>query len=144
MGLFGDDSFADVNELKIPKLEEIPKRTILQYEKELIGFYVTGNPLDAYVGSLYYYTPLRKISDASEVLDGKYFSVAGIISDCRIRNTRQGDSMAILTLEDFNGKMEIVVFQKFIVTLPGCFIRRMQSALKENSVSMNVNEKFRR
>ena len=112
MGLFGDDSFADVNELKIPKLEEIPKRTILQYEKELIGFYVTGNPLDAYVGSLYYYTPLRKISDASEVLDGKYFSVAGIISDCRIRNTRQGDSMAILTLEDFNGKMEIVVFPK--------------------------------
>ena len=112
MGLFGDDSFADVNELKIPELEEIPKRTILQYEKELIGFYVTGNPLDAYVGSLYYYTPLRKISDASEVLDGKYFSVAGIISDCRIRNTRQGDSMAILTLEDFNGKMEIVVFPK--------------------------------
>ena len=84
----------------------------MQYEKELIGFYVTGNPLDAYVGSLYYYTPLRKISDASEVLDGKYFSVAGIISDCRIRNTRQGDSMAILTLEDFNGKMEIVVFPK--------------------------------
>ena len=112
MGLFGDDSFADVNELRIPELEEIPKRTILQYEKELIGFYVTGNPLDAYVGSLYYYTPLRKISDASEVLDGKYFSVAGIISDCRIRNTRQGDSMAILTLEDFNGKMEIVVFPK--------------------------------
>ncbi|MFV0602267.1 DNA polymerase III subunit alpha [Phascolarctobacterium faecium] len=112
MGLFGDDSFADVNELRIPELEEIPKRMILQYEKELIGFYVTGNPLDAYVGSLYYYTPLRKISDASEVLDGKYFSVAGIISDCRIRNTRQGDSMAILTLEDFNGKMEIVVFPK--------------------------------
>ena len=112
MWLFGDDSFADVNELRIPELEEIPKRTILQYEKELIGFYVTGNPLDAYVGSLYYYTPLRKISDASEVLDGKYFSVAGIISDCRIRNTRQGDSMAILTLEDFNGKMEIVVFPK--------------------------------
>ena len=49
MGLFGDDSFADVNELRIPELEEIPKRTILQYEKELIGFYVTGNPLDAYV-----------------------------------------------------------------------------------------------
>ena len=45
MGLFGDDSFADVNELRIPELEEIPKRTILQYEKELIGFYVTGNPL---------------------------------------------------------------------------------------------------
>ena len=38
MGLFGDDSFADVNELRIPELEEIPKRTILQYEKELIGF----------------------------------------------------------------------------------------------------------
>ena len=112
MGLFGDEGFADINELKIPKLEEIPKRTILQYEKELIGFYVTGNPLDAYVGSLYYFTPLRKMAEAGEVLDGKYFSVAGIISDCKIRNTRQGDSMAILTLEDFNGKMEIVVFPK--------------------------------
>lgn len=102
---------AVINELRIPELEEIPKRTILQYEKELIGFYVTGNPLNAYVGSLYYYTPLRKISDASEVLDGKC-SCCNVISDCRIRNTRQGDSMAILTLEDFNGKMEIVVFPK--------------------------------
>ncbi len=112
IGLFGDESFADVNELKIPSLAEIPKRTILQYEKELIGFYVTGNPLDAYAGVLQYYTPLRTITEATESSDGKYFSVAGIIAECRIRNTKSGASMAIITLEDFNGKMEIVVFPK--------------------------------
>lgn len=143
MGLFGDEGFADINELKIPKLEEIPKRTILQYEKELIGFYVTGNPLDAYVGSLYYFTPLRKMAEAGEVLDGKYFSVAGIISDCKIRNTRQGDSMAILTLEDFNGKMEIVVFQKFTERQPDCFIWKMLSVLRVSSALMSVNARYR-
>lgn len=112
MGLFGDDSFAQINELNIPSLEEMPKRTILQYEKELIGFYVTGNPLDDYAGALKKFTPLRTLASGSEGLDGKYFSVAGIISDCRIRNTRQGDSMAILTLEDYNGSLEIVIFPK--------------------------------
>ncbi|WP_177566208.1 DNA polymerase III subunit alpha [uncultured Phascolarctobacterium sp.] len=112
MGLFGDDSFADVNELLIPKLDEIPKRTILQYEKELIGFYVTGNPLDAYIGSMHRYIPIRKMMEATENMDGKYFSVAGIITECKIRNTRQGDSMAILSLEDFTGRLEIVVFPK--------------------------------
>lgn len=112
IGLFGDENFAEVNELKIPTLQEIPKRTILEYEKELIGFYVTGNPLDDYLNAMHRYTPLRQITEASEKLDGKYFSVAGIISECKIRNTRRGDAMAILTLEDFNGKLEIVVFPK--------------------------------
>lgn len=112
VGLFGDESFADVNELKIPELQEIPQKMILQYEKELIGFYVTGNPLDAYAANMYRYTSLRWISESDETFDGKYFNVAGIISECRICNTRQGDSMAVFTLEDFNGKLEIVVFPK--------------------------------
>ena len=140
MGLFGDESFAEVNELKIPRLDEIPKRTILQYEKELIGFYVTGNPLEAYAGSLQYYTPLRKIIEANESQDGKYFSVAGIVSDCRIRNTRQGDSMAILTLEDFNGTMEVIVFPK-VYRATARFLYQENAIAIEGKLSINERER---
>ena len=45
-------------------------------------------------------------------MDGKYYSIAGLISGVRLRTTKSGDTMAVLTLEDFSGRIEVVVFTR--------------------------------
>ena len=113
MGLFTDENdFSDVNEIALPDLDEMPRALIQQNEKQLIGFYVTGHPLDDYREALKKYTPLYTLMDDDTLYDGKSLQVAGITTSCVIRNTRQGDSMAVLTLEDLTGKMDVLVFPK--------------------------------
>lgn len=111
MGLFGDDSFAESNRILLPDLPETPRSLLLKNEKELIGFYVTGHPLDGYKKALEQVTPLYTLLDDSPaVQDGAFVTVGGIVSLCDIKVTKKGDSMAVLLLEDFGGKLEIVVF----------------------------------
>jgi DNA polymerase-3 subunit alpha len=113
IGLFSDENdFSDVNEIALPKMDEMPKEVILQNEKELIGFYVTGHPLDDYAEALKKYTPLYSLFEEGNLYDGKVVKVAGIITSCAIRNTKMGDTMAILTIEDLTGKLDVVVFPK--------------------------------
>jgi len=113
LGLFSDENdFSDVNEIILPDVDEIPKEVILQNEKELIGFFVTGHPLDDYRDSLKKYTPLFSLMEDENAYDGKTLKVAGIITSCNIKTTKRGDTMAILTLEDLTGKMDVIVFSK--------------------------------
>ena len=81
-------------------------------EKKIVGFYVTGHPLDSYSAALENYTQIYKLTEASEEMDGKYYSIAGLISGVRLRTTKSGDTMAVLTLEDFSGRIEVVVFTR--------------------------------
>ena len=48
MGLFGDDTGVDADEITPPEIEELPQAELLAIEKEITGFYVTGHPLDQY------------------------------------------------------------------------------------------------
>lgn len=109
LGLFGDDSFG-VTEIKLPPLPEIPKQLILQNEKEIIGFYVTDHPLSDYKQMLQRFMPLHQFGGETQVQDGQFVRVAGIITDCTIKNTKRGDTMAVLTLEDFSGRFPVIVF----------------------------------
>ncbi|MBQ7884076.1 MAG: DNA polymerase III subunit alpha [Phascolarctobacterium sp.] len=113
IGLFSDEnSFSEVNEIALPQMDEMPQDYILQNEKELIGFFVTGHPLDNYRDVLKKFTPIYTLQDEDAVVDGQYITIAGIITSCSIRNTRQGESMALLTLEDHTGRIEVIVFPK--------------------------------
>lgn len=85
---------------------------MLENEKKIVGFYVTGHPLDSYSAALENYTQIYKLTEASEEMDGKYYSIAGLISGVRLRTTKSGDTMAVLTLEDFSGRIEVVVFTR--------------------------------
>jgi DNA polymerase-3 subunit alpha len=113
IGLFEDDSFAEVNDIKLPDLDEMPQSLQLKKEKELLGFYVSGHPLDSYKQALAKFTPLHALEDEeSTVRDGQLVQVAGLISQLDLRITKKGDSMAILNLEDFTGHLKVVVFPK--------------------------------
>ncbi len=112
IGLFGDDQSFGMPEIRLPQLDEFPKQVILQNEKEIIGFYVTDHPLSEYKNVLQRFMPLHQFMGETQVADGQIVRVAGIISACSIKNTKKGDTMAVLTLEDFSGRFPIIAFPK--------------------------------
>ena len=112
LGLFGDDQTFGMEEIKMPQLPEIPKQTLLQYEKELLGFYVTDHPLSEYKEVMQRFMPLHQFIGETQVQDNQFVRVAGIISGCTIKTTKSGDTMALLTLEDFTGRFPVIVFPK--------------------------------
>jgi len=109
------DKFEDEENFKktfqdIPNIPEWPENQLLAYEKEMIGFYITKHPLAQFEKMLRVYstcstTDLRTRSDGDEVLLG------GIISKAKFTTTRKtNEKMAIVTLEDLNGTVEVLVF----------------------------------
>lgn len=112
LGLFGDDQTFGMEEINMPLLPEIPKQTLLQYEKELLGFYVTDHPLSEYKAVMQRFMPLHQFIGETQVQDNQFVRVAGIISGCTIKTTKSGDTMALLTLEDFTGRFPVIVFPK--------------------------------
>ena len=112
LGLFGDDQSFGMEEVQLPDLPEIPEQKLLQYEKELLGFYVTGHPLNDYKQVLESFMPLHQFIGETQVQDNQPVKVAGIISGCTIKTTKSGDTMALLTLEDFTGRFPLIVFPR--------------------------------
>ena len=112
VNLFGDEETLAATEILLPNIEELSKSIILQNEKELLGFYVTDHPLSEYQEALKRYMPLYQFLGETAIKDGQPVRVAGIISNCNIKNTKRGDTMALLTLEDFSGRFPIIVFSR--------------------------------
>jgi DNA polymerase-3 subunit alpha len=93
----------------LPETEEWEHGQVLIYEKETIGFYITGHPL------LRYADKLKLITDAdseriSEMRDKDTVTVAGIVSHKREIATKRKDTMAYLTIEDLKGSYTGIVF----------------------------------
>lgn len=90
--------------------KEFSQAELLSFEKELLGLYVSADPLDRHRETLgLYCTPLSRIASIGE---GQQTTVGGRIKKIRRISTRSGDQMAFLTLEDGGGEAEITVFPK--------------------------------
>lgn len=111
IGLFGEETLNEADELILPDIPEIPKDQILALEKEITGFYVTGHPLDAYRDKMNHFTPLSELV-SGEYGDGKSVKVAGLIMNAKRITTRNGDMMCFMVLEDFTEQMEVIVFPR--------------------------------
>jgi len=90
-------------------IEEWPENELLTYEKEVLGFYITGHPLTRYEDDLKRCAntdtaDILKLDDRSEV------RVGGVVSSIKEINTRKGALMARIALEDLKGFIEVVVF----------------------------------
>jgi DNA polymerase-3 subunit alpha len=82
---------------------------MLAFEKELLGFYVTGHPLSEYAEILQRYE-LASSGQLARLQDGQMTRIGGIISKLTPKTTRQGKPMALMTLEDLDGSVEVLVF----------------------------------
>lgn len=106
-------------EIKMPNVGEYPKELILSFEKEVLGFYISGHPLQEYQGLLEKYTT-AKTSDFyldeetghMHVADNSKATIGGMIVDKKIKYTKNDKIMAFLTVEDLVGSIEVLVFPK--------------------------------
>jgi DNA polymerase-3 subunit alpha len=81
----------------------------LKYEKETIGFYVSGHPLKHFANELAWFTDASSAS-ILENSTGSEVSLAGIPGKVLPKITRKGDKMAIVILEDLNGSIEVILW----------------------------------
>lgn len=87
------------------------KLETLGFEKELLGFYVTGHPLDAYAGALES-TRFSRVSDAMAVEETESMKLAGMIVSVEKKFTRKdGKPFAVIILEDFTGPIEMTAWE---------------------------------
>jgi DNA polymerase-3 subunit alpha len=93
----------------LPNHVEWDEREKLRREKEALGFYITGHPLDRYREEVRRFTTCS-IQDLGLLTDKTTVRVAGVIEELKIKRTKRGDKMAVLTLEDQTGSTEVVVF----------------------------------
>ncbi|MEG1537714.1 MAG: DNA polymerase III subunit alpha, partial [Clostridiales bacterium] len=108
---FGMSAEANAPVIELEQRPEYPFKELLDMEKEMIGFYVSGHPLDVYGEKLYRKTTHR-ISQLLMVEDGNRVRTAGMISGLVRRYTKKGDQMAGFILEDQQNNIRCTVFPK--------------------------------
>ena len=106
-------------QITMPKVEEFPREEMLALEKEVLGVYVTGHPLEEYeegwrknITAMTTDFIVDEDTDEAKVSDGQMVTVGGIVSDRVIKITKTGKNMAFVTLEDLVGSVEVLVFPK--------------------------------
>ena len=107
-------------DIKFPDVGEFPKEVLLAFEKEVLGIYISGHPLED-DAALWKKNITAKTSDfyvneeegiASGLTDGRKYVVGGMINAISVKTTKQNRMMAFLTLEDLVGNMEVMLFPR--------------------------------
>ncbi len=106
----GSESSYKSKALYLEKAEPVSKKESLAWEKELLGFYVSGHPLDAVKGKLNGSTTV--IKDLDNVQTTRDYIVAGLIKSIKKIVTKKGDPMVFAQLEDFTGSIEVIIFPR--------------------------------
>ena len=109
--LGGAGEEAHVTPIKLPAIEEVKGREKLQWEKELLGVYSISHPL-MQLGIDLSAATTCSCAELDERYDGKGVTLAGVITSMRTINTKKGDPMAFVQLEDLQGACEVVFFPK--------------------------------
>jgi len=103
---------------EVPRKQELPNvpewsdSELFAYEKECLGFYLSGHPLSTYEDIIKYYTTANS-STLSECFYGTEMFMAGMISSVRNTTTKKNDPMVFFTLEDLEGVTDAVVWPKY-------------------------------
>jgi DNA polymerase-3 subunit alpha len=95
--------------LEVPDVEPWSNREKLRREKEALGFYITGHPLDRFADEMDRLTTCP-IQGLFHLKDKAAVRVAGVIENPRMKRTKKGDKMAIVNLEDTTGSIEVILF----------------------------------
>ena len=111
--------------VEIPDIGEFDKDERLRYEKEMLGIYVSGHPLDSFSEALQHIASCS-ISEINEQMDGVTLILCGIMTGIRMQTTKKGDLMAYASLGDREGDIDLLIFPR---TLP-----QVRSQLEENNI----------
>ncbi len=116
---FADEEDKQEMEISYPDIGEYSKEQLLALEKEVMGIYVSGHPLESYEELLKKNVTHNTLDFAldeetgeTKVNDGEMAVVGGIISVKTVKTTRNNSMMAFITLEDMAGAVEVILFPK--------------------------------
>ncbi|WOO35176.1 DNA polymerase III subunit alpha [Anaerocolumna sp. AGMB13020] len=116
---FADEEDKQEMEISFPNIGEYSKEQLLALEKEVMGIYVSGHPLESYEELLKKNVTHNTLDFAldeetgeTKVNDGEMAVVGGIISVKTVKTTRNNSMMAFITLEDMAGAVEVILFPK--------------------------------
>ncbi len=111
--LFGDSKEMVTARLEIENLTEFNPRDILDLEKETMGFYISGHPLDSYREEISK-IPHVLSSEIDTIADGSKALFIGKVEDVTVKISKKGNKFGILNIMDFHGNIEITVFEKML------------------------------
>ncbi len=106
-------------QITFPEVGEFLKEDILAFEKETLGIYLSGHPMEAYEDT--WRNNITAVTNdfivdeeigAAKVSDGSYVTIGGMITAKTVKTTRNNKMMAFITLEDLLGSVEVIVFPK--------------------------------
>lgn len=116
-----NDLFGSPTETKAEKSSEFvlvrpwPEAKILQGEKETLGLYLTGHPIDRYLSEIKQFCNLR-LNSLQPTRRGEYVTIAGLIVAIRVMKTKKGLNWAIITLDDQSGRVDLMVYNELYET----------------------------
>ena len=108
-GGFDEAAAADDLLSHLPDAAKITPKELLEWEKELVGVYVSSHPLQQMTVDLMNVITHATV-DITEEIQGKGVIIAGMVADVRTINTKKGDTMAFIRLEDLQGSVDVTVF----------------------------------
>ena len=106
--LFGDSSNTSIPPPKVAPLDPFSDLEKLRLEKEVVGFYISGHPLDQFKLEIQNFCtcPVTKIEEHK----GEEVSVAGIITKSIFRQSKKGNPFALFSIEDYDGSLDMALF----------------------------------
>jgi len=112
LGIFAqleDENPGRIEQQGLPEIEEWPENQLLAFEKEAVGFYITSHPLARFEKEIKRHTQDDTVSLMTRQ-NGSEVKICGVASSLKEIQTRKGDRMAFLTLEDMKGFVEVILF----------------------------------
>lgn len=141
-------------EIKFPDVSEYTKDEVLAFEKEVLGIYISGHPLERYAEVMKKKTTANTLDFVLEeetrhahVSDGSFQTIGGMITSRNLKVTKNNTVMAFLTIEDLFGTVEVIVFprdfekyRKHIELDNKVFIRGRVSAEEDRAAKLICQE----
>jgi DNA polymerase III subunit alpha len=108
--LFGTPSEKNAEQnIEYTMVRPWPEGRVLEGEKETLGLYLTGHPIDRYLPEIKKFGSLR-LNSLQPTRRGEYVLVAGLIINIRVMKTKKGLSWAIVTLDDQSGRVDVMIY----------------------------------
>jgi DNA polymerase III subunit alpha len=114
--LFGDAEEMTTVQVSIENIPEFDNKRMLELEKETIGFYISGHPLDAFRAEIDEMSYTLS-SEKDQIEDGSKALFIGKVEGITEKISKKGNKFGIISLMDFHGSMELTVFEKQLETL---------------------------
>jgi len=147
--LFGGSTGTQMPQPKIDPIEPFTEIEKLHFEKEVVGVYISGHPLDNFKFEIdtFTNTPVAELNDLDSK-EGKECKVGGIVSSVEHRLTKTGKPFGKLSLEDYSGKFEFTMWSEDYLKyksflMPGIFLFIEGSVSRKSWGDMSLEYKIR-